>query len=125
MGKRIIVVDDDPILVRLCRLILEREGHQVLGVFSGAECLDSLRRDPVDLILLDILLDDMDGWKLLEEIQADHRLGSIPVVVVTGLSRRQVANQAAERPLAGYITKPFPVAKFLDQVRYALDSRAN
>ena len=122
MGHHVMIVDDDPTWVRLCRLILEREGHQVVGVFSGKECLDHLRRHPVDLILLDVLLNDIDGWELLDRIQKDERWRRIPVIVVTGLSRWQAENQAHSHALAGYIIKPFQVAKFLEQVRYAFSN---
>jgi adenylate cyclase len=118
MGKRIIIVDDDPTLVRLCRLILEREGHQVWGAFSGAECLNSLRRGAVDLILLDVMLQDMDGLELLEKIRANDHWRRIPVIVVTGLSRWQAETYARSNPVAGYLMKPFQVARLLEQVRH-------
>jgi adenylate cyclase len=120
MGKRVMIVDDDPTLVRLCRLILEREGHQVLGAFSGAECLNSLRRNAVDLILLDVMLQDMDGLELLEEIRADDHWRRIPVIVVTGLSKWQAEDYARSNLVAGYLMKPFQVARFLEQIRHVV-----
>jgi len=122
MGKRVMVVDDNPTLVRLCKLILEREGHQVWGAFSGMECLDALRGNPVDLILLDLLLGDMDGWEVLEKIRADEQWGDVPVIVVTCLSRWQAGDHPPLHSLAGYITKPFQVARFLDQIRCVLNN---
>ncbi len=122
MGKRVMIVDDNPTLVRLCKLILEREGHQVLGAFSGRECLDSLDGNHVDLILLDILLNDMNGWEVLEKIRADERWENIPVIVVTCLSRWQAGDHPPSNSLAGYITKPFQVARFLDQIRRVLSN---
>jgi CheY-like chemotaxis protein len=120
MGKRVMIVDDDPTLVRLCRLILEREGHQVLGAFSGGECLASLRRGIVDLILLDVMLQDMDGLELLAKIRANDHWRKIPVIVVTGLSKWQAENYAQANPVAGYLLKPFQVAKLLEQVHRAV-----
>jgi DNA-binding response OmpR family regulator len=120
MGKRVMIVDDDPTLVRLCRLILEREGHQVLGAFSGGECLSTLRRNMVDLILLDVMLQDMDGLELLEQIRANEHWRKIPVIVVTGLSKWQAENYAQTNPVAGYLFKPFQVARLLEQVHHAV-----
>ena len=119
MGRRVMIVDDDPTLVRLCRLILEREGYQVLGAFSGGECLKSLRRSTVDLILLDVMLQDMDGMELLDKIRANDYWRRIPVIMVTGLSKWQAESYARSNPVAGYLLKPFQVARLLEQVHRA------
>jgi len=125
MGKRVMIVDDDPTLVRLCRLILEREGYQVLGIFSGGECLNSLRRGTVDLILLDVMLQDMDGLELLGKIRANDYWRKIPVIVVTGLSKWQAENYARSNPVAGYLLKPFQVARLLEQVHRVFGSNGH
>jgi len=117
MPKRVLVVDNDPTLVRLCKLVLEREGYQVLGAFSGAQCLDNLARYPVDLILLDPALEDIEGWELLDRIGADSRWASIPVVAVTNALLRKCPNHAPRRRLAGYLRKPFQISNLLEQVR--------
>ena len=118
MPKRVLVVDSDPTLVRLCRLILEREGYQVLSAFSGAHCLDCLARFTVDLLLIDPALEDMPGYELLDRIGADPRWSRIPVVAVTSASLRQWGLSHAPRlPLAGFIRKPFQISSLLEQVR--------
>jgi len=118
MPKRVLVVDNDPTLVRLCKLVLEREGYLVLGAFSGAQCLDSLARYPVDLILLDPLLEDTEGWELLDRIGADSRWASIPVVAVTNaFLRPKSPNHMPRQRLAGYLRKPFQISNLLEQVR--------
>lgn len=121
MVARVMVVDEDPTLVRLCRLVLEREGFEVFGAFSGAQCLDSLAKDDIDLVLLDLPLDDTSGMDLLRTIQQNDRWGNIPVILISNLRRDQAREQATS-PLAGFIRKPFQIEHLLKEVRSCLIS---
>lgn len=116
------VVDDDPAVVRLCQLVLERDGYRVVGAYNAAECLDSLNQRTVDLILLDLMLEDMSGWDLLSHIEETGRLGSARVIIVSG---HPLAQSSRKGPLVGYIQKPFAVNVLLSQVRHALNGGGN
>ena len=120
MLKHVMVVDSDPKLVKLCSLVLEKEGYEVLGALDATQCLDSLTRNHIDLILLDLMLDGSDGWDLLSELQANSRWKRIPVVVVSSMSRRDAGASAPSGALAGYVRKPFPIAHLLEQVKNSL-----
>jgi signal transduction histidine kinase/CheY-like chemotaxis protein len=81
--KRVLVVDDDKNAVDLLMQILQDEGYQVKGVFSGAEALQALDAAPHDIILLDLLMPEIDGFELIQRIKANPRLKGIPIIVVT------------------------------------------
>lgn len=80
---RIMVVDDDPDLLRLLEKILRRRGYEVATSSSGRECLKRVKMERPDLILLDVMMPDMDGWTVCKSLKADPETRNIPVVVLT------------------------------------------
>jgi threonine synthase len=83
----VLIVDDDPDAVRLIRRILQSRGtFYVEAVDRGDEALERIRRDPPDVILLDLMMPGMDGFAVLEALKADERLRRIPVLVITARS---------------------------------------
>jgi len=124
MGKRVMVVDDDPDIVEMVRRILEAEGYEVVHAHSGVECLEALRsmdRRP-DLILLDIMMEPMDGWETLRRIKSDEALRSIPVCMLTvvPLTPETAASEIIEN-IENYIIKPFTKEDILRCVRDILE----
>ena len=86
-SRRVLIVDDDPDAVRLIRRILQSRGtFYVEAVDRGDEALERIRRDPPDVILLDLMMPGMDGFAVLEALKADERLRRIPVLVITARS---------------------------------------
>jgi CheY-like chemotaxis protein len=81
--KTVVVIEDEPAVIELARLILERRGFEVVGAVTGREGLETVRRVKPDLILLDLMLPDMDGWEVYRKIKADPELWHIPIQVVT------------------------------------------
>ena len=79
-----LVVDDDEDIREATRDVMERHGYDVVAVASGAEALAFLVHDTPDLVLLDLQMDDMNGWEVLGALQADDRFADVEVVVVTG-----------------------------------------
>ena len=79
-----LVVDDDDDIREATRDVMERHGYDVVAVASGAEALAFLNHDTPDLVLLDLQMDDMNGWEVLGAVQADERFKHVEVVVVTG-----------------------------------------
>lgn len=105
---RILCIDDEPGVVELVSLIFKSQNIQVEGANTGQEGLDSMRRNPPDAVLLDIMMPEMDGWEVYKEIRADERLKSIPVIIVT--ARNSSFEEIIARERAGvndYVTKPF------------------
>ena len=101
----ILVVEDDPDTRRAMRIVLEGEGYRVDGAANGQEALDFLRQDGKPcVILLDLMMPVMDGWRFREEQSQDPNLAEIPVVVVS--ADGNVPQKASALGAAGYIQKP-------------------
>jgi len=105
--SRILVVDDEEDLLELVRFNLARDGYEVLGVVSGEEALKAVRRDPPDLIVLDLMLPGLDGLEVCRRLKADPRTREIPIVMLTAKSEERDVVSGLERGADDYITKPF------------------
>jgi CheY-like chemotaxis protein len=83
--KQVFYIDDEPEMIELVRLILGRKGYQVSGASSGREGLTALCQcqDPPDLVLLDLMMPDMDGWEVYQQMKANEGTRDIPVIVIT------------------------------------------
>ena len=111
--KTVLLVEDDDIVRGAMQIVLEWEGYQVASATNGQEALDILRQaDPPSLVLLDLMLPVLDGWKVREAQMADPTIASIPVIVVSSLDRNRSPDAA------GHITKPFQVDELLKAVRH-------
>jgi len=93
--KTVVVIADEPAVIELARLVLERRGFEVVGAVTGREGLETIRRVKPDLILLDLMLPDMDGWQFYRKIKADPELRHIPIQVVT--ARAEGIDEALKR----------------------------
>ena len=113
----LLVIDDEPFIGRIVRLEFERGPYQVSIAHDGDEGLRFLRDNPdVDLILLDVNLPARSGLDLLEEMQQDARLRTVPVVVLTAAGQSTTAKRAKALGAAAFVTKPFSPKKLLRQV---------
>ncbi|HET7009814.1 MAG TPA: response regulator [Anaerolineales bacterium] len=116
-AKRVVCIEDEPEMIDLVRLILGRKGFQVIGANGGIEGLDTVRREKPDLVLLDLMMPDMDGWEVYQQMKADPALRDIPVVVVT--AKAQSIDKVLGLHIAkvdDYITKPFGPQELLESV---------
>ena len=96
MSEKILIVDDDPLLCNLLRMALGREGYETFETYSGDEALDYLEDNLVDLILLDVMMADINGFDVLRKLKADDALSDIPVIFLTArvdaISQKTVGN---------------------------------
>lgn len=104
-SKSVLVVDDDQFLVDVLVEKLQTEGFVAKGVFSGPEALDSIREDPVDIILLDLIMPGMTGMEVLQKLKSDDKTKHIPVVVLTNLADNEVIEQIKAAGGSGYLIK--------------------
>jgi two-component system response regulator VicR len=115
--RRILCIEDEPEMIDLIRLILERRGFEVLGAVGGQEGLDAVRREKPELVLLDLMMPDVDGWEVYRQMKADEELKDIPVVVVT--AKAQSIDKVLGLHIAkvdDYVTKPFGPGDLLESV---------
>jgi DNA-binding response OmpR family regulator len=115
--KHILCIEDEPEMIDLIRLILSRRGFEVTGAAGGKEGLEKVRQAPPDLILLDLMMPDMDGWEVYQQIKADEKTRDIPVIVVT--AKAQSIDKVLGLHIAkvdDYIAKPFSPQDLLNSV---------
>ncbi|MDE2252354.1 MAG: response regulator [Gammaproteobacteria bacterium] len=114
------VIDDDEFQRKLTAQILEAEDYRVRGVASGAEAIGLLSHGSPDLMLLDYLMPEMNGMEVLRRLKADSRLGSIPVIMITGNSERGVVLDSQRLGAADFLVKPFDRQTLLDKIARVL-----
>jgi DNA-binding response OmpR family regulator len=115
--KHILCIEDEPEMIDLIRLILGRRGFEVIGAAGGKEGLEKVRQSPPDLVLLDLMMPDMDGWEVYQQIKADEKTKNIPVIVVT--AKAQSIDKVLGLHIAkvdDYIAKPFSPQDLLNSV---------
>jgi two-component system alkaline phosphatase synthesis response regulator PhoP len=104
---KVLVIDDEAPIRLLCRVNLEAEGMQVLEAADGPAGLETARSEKPDVVLLDVMMPGLDGWRVAEELLDDPSTSSIPIVFLT--ARAELRDRARGLDLGGvdYITKPF------------------
>jgi two-component system OmpR family response regulator len=118
----ILTVDDEPSILELLQVMLKKEGYATVSAPGGKECLEILKekRQRPDVILLDIMMQPMDGWETLEQIKSDPRTKNIPVLMLTG---KQLTAAEAKRYhifIEDYIMKPFTNAQLIGAIEHVL-----
>jgi two-component system, OmpR family, response regulator VicR len=115
--KVILCIEDEQEMIDLIRLILSRRGFNVIGANSGEEGLMTIRKEHPDLVLLDLMMPDMDGWEVYQKMKSDLTMKEIPVIVVT--ARAQSIDKVLGLHIAkvdDYIAKPFSPQELLNSV---------
>jgi excisionase family DNA binding protein len=120
-GPTVLIVDDDAGTRAHVRASLEAEGFDVLEAASGPEGLAALEEESPDLILLDVMMPQMDGWEVLRRVQERHG-GAVPVVMFSG-QVDNAAGEAVERGASGFIGKPFDPQQLIDRAKQILGAR--
>lgn len=125
MAKRILVVDDDENILSLERTILEQKGFDVTTAGGGKEALRVLAEQPFDLVLLDVMMPEVDGFTVCRKIKEDAKLKDLPVIFLTAKVGGEALAEGFESGAIMYINKPFTANKLLTIVNTMLESRAS
>src|SRR3972149_5503379 len=123
--RTVVCVEDEPEMIDLIQLILNRKGFEVIGAHGGVEGLETIRRLKPDLVLLDLMMPEMDGWQVYQQLKADEKTKDIPVIVVT--AKAQNIDKVLGLHIAkvdDYIPKPFSLQELVDRVDKVLKRRA-
>ncbi len=120
-SKRLAYIEDEAEMIDLVRLILGRRGYTVIGATGGHEGLELVRKELPDLVLLDLMMPDMDGWDVYHQIKSEEQTRDIPVIVIT--AKAQNIDKILGLRIAkveDYISKPFSPQELLDRVEHVL-----
>lgn len=118
--QRIVVIEDEKDIVELVRYNFRREGFEVQAFLRGKEGLDYLRRNPADLVILDIMLPDLDGLEICKRLRTDHRLRSLPVIFLTAKGEEIDRVLGLEIGADDYVVKPFSPRELVARVKAVL-----
>jgi two-component system, OmpR family, response regulator VicR len=122
--SRVVYVEDEPEMIDLVKIILSRKRFELVGALGGREGLDTVRRELPDLVLLDLMMPDMDGWEVYQQLKADETTRSIPVIVIT--AKAQNIDKVLGLHIAkvdDYIAKPFTPAELVESLEKVLEGR--
>jgi DNA-binding response OmpR family regulator len=114
---KILIVDDEPDLVETIRFSLELEGHNVLVATNGEEGLNLARQEKPDLILLDLMLPKLDGYKVCRLLKFDERYKHIPILMLTAKTQEKDKILGKETGANEYITKPFDMDELMAKIK--------
>jgi len=123
-SRTIVYIEDDPEMIDLVTMILSRRGYNVKGAHGGRQGLDIVSQEKPDLILLDLMMPDLDGWDVYQQVKAQESTRSTPVIVITAKS------QAIDKVLGlhiakvdDYLCKPFRPQELLDSIDRVMGQR--
>lgn len=119
--KKILVVDDQVDLVKTIQFALELEGYEVLVSYNGEDALNQAQRENPDLILLDIMLPKLDGYKVCRLLKFDEQFKHIPILMVTAKTQEKDKILGVETGADEYITKPFDIDDLIGKIKKYLN----
>jgi DNA-binding response OmpR family regulator len=114
--RRILIVDDDPDTIAILKHMLDHEQYECVSVERGAAALETLRATPVDVILLDVMMPEMTGLQVCEQLRADDTLREIPVILVTCRDDMETRHRGMSLGVTEYLTKPIVKRELLARI---------
>lgn len=124
--KKVVCIEDEVEMIELVKLILGRNKFEVTGAMGGQEGLEQIEQVKPDLVLLDLMMPEMDGWEVYQKMKASDTMRDIPVIVVT--AKAQSIDRVLGLHIArvdDYITKPFGPQELLDSVERVIKTKVN
>lgn len=118
--KRVLIVEDEESLLKLETILLTVKGFEVVGAFTGKMAIEKLATEQFDLVLLDIMLPDIDGFEVCRLIRQDPRTAGILIVMLTGKKSQEDHEKGVQCGADAYLTKPFRSAMIIDEINRLL-----
>ena len=114
--KKIFIVEDDPVTVRLLKVMLEKRNYDVQDCDNGAAAIDKIRDYKPDLVLMDVIMPEIDGVEATRMIKNDPELASIPVIILSALGQEIEVSKGLTAGADGYMKKPFDTNMLLKKI---------
>ncbi len=118
--KRVLIVEDEESLLKLETILLTVKGFEVVGAFTGKMAMDKLATEEFDLVLLDIMLPDIDGFEVCRHIRKDARTSRLPIIMLTGKKSQEDHDKGVLCGANAYLTKPFKSAMIIEEINSIL-----
>ena len=120
MQKRISIIEDEPFIIEALSFLLEREGFVVSSISDGADALNFITTTPPDLLILDIMLPNVSGMKILEDIRKTTGIETLPVLMLTAKGQKKDRLAAEQAGVSLFMTKPFSNTELIANVHEML-----
>ena len=117
MGKKILLVDDEAALVEMMKMRLEANGYEVISAYDGEEALEKAKKEGPDIIILDLMLPKLDGYKVCRLLKFDEKYKSIPIIMLTARAQKSDVEMGSKVGADAYITKPFEASILLGKIK--------
>lgn len=118
---KILIADDDPIIIKLLQVNLEMEGYDVTTAHDGQDAVEKAKADTPDLVILDIMMPRMDGWTARSELLEVPELAEVPVIFLSARAQQADLRKGYEAGVAEYVTKPFDPVDLLEIIEQILN----
>jgi len=123
--KKILIAEDSPTILEIVKNILEQEGYSVITAIDGLEALAKAKKESPDLIILDLMLPKIDGYKVCGMLKFDKNFSRIPIIILTARAGEEDKKMASDVKADEYIVKPFESEVFLPKVKKLLKEDSN
>ncbi len=123
--KKILIVDDEPDILRLLEYNLKKEGFKIESATTGTDALRKVRKGDIDLVVLDLMLPEMDGYEVIRRMRREEQLSDIPVIMLTAKSEEVDRVLGLELGADDYVTKPFSLRELIARVKAVLRRTEN
>ena len=120
MKKTITIIEDEPFIIEALSFILEKEGFIVKSISDGAKAIEFVKDTNPDLVILDIMLPNVSGMKILEDIRSTKLIGELPVLMLTAKGQKKDRRAAEDAGVNEFMTKPFDNAELIQQIKHML-----
>ena len=122
--KKILIIEDEKDIVEMIKYNLNKEGYATSTLFRGRDAVSSVKKDQPDLVILDLMLPDIDGFEICKELRANERTAYVPIIMLTAKSQEADKVTGLELGADDYVTKPFSPRELLARIKAVLRRKA-
>ena len=122
MKKSVVIIEDEPFIIEALTFLLENEGLDVRSISDGAKAIDFIVKSKPNLVILDIMLPNVSGMKILEDIRKMNEISHLPVLMLTAKGQKKDRRAAEEAGVSKFMTKPFDNQELIENVKAMIKS---
>jgi len=119
-GRKVLVIDDEPGIIEIVETNLEGDGFEVISASNGKEGLEKIKQEAPELVVLDVMMPEMDGWEVLRNLERDPDTAGLPVIMLTAKAADEDYIYGLEEGAVEYITKPFLPQELVNRIKITL-----